>query len=628
MPFDPYLLESGKRMPSVNSQSGRISQVRTPLGNDVLTLLDFSGVEYVNDLNQFRVRALSLEPVNIDQLLGKQMQVDVETGGVERHFHQIVFSARYAGHEQGGHVYEFELRPWMAMMERRITSRVFHHMSVMDIVLKIFDEYAGLPGAKRKDLTGESYPEMEFTVQFNESDLNFTRRLLEEFGINFHVKMEDNSHTVVLTKGGDAFDRASPAAVEFNPSERATMSSRQTFESMSDQRQVTPGAIRMVDYDFTKPTASMDVNHSHQRSYQGSTYEVYEYPGGFDDPSKGTALARRRMDALRTRDSLVRGTGHAPGLGAGMRCTIGGAADDAANGEYAVLQASHHFSSNTYRSGGGRGGRGYHGEYLLTRSSQPIAPDRATPRPRIYGPQVAVVTTGAENVVDEYGRIRVCFPWDPDATESVPCRVAQMWAGNGWGSVFIPRSGMEVIVQFVNGDVDHPLVTGCVYNGQNAPPWALPDKKAVSGIKTTTMDGSGYNELSFDDTAGAEKVTMHSQHDFSSTVLNNALVDVKVDSTKKVGGNQKTDIEGTSTVTVTKTSKLASTTADVKIEAATKIELVCGTSKITMTPEKITIASTNIEVSATALLKTAGLKADHGATVDLAIQSAIVRINS
>ena len=157
---------------------------------------------------------------------------------------------------------------------------------------------------------------------------------------------------------------------------------------------------------------------------------------------------------------------------------------------------------------------------------------------------------------------------------------------------------------------------------------AEPDRGRILIVKTTSMGGSGYNELSFDDTSGSEKFTLHSQKDFSSTVLNNAVTDIKVDNTKKVGGNQTTNISGNSTVTVTKTSKLASSTADVKIEAATKIELVCGTSKITMTPEKITITSTSVEVSATALLKTAALKADHGATVDFAIQSAIVRINS
>lgn len=612
----------------MNSQSGRISQLRTPLGNDILTLLDFSGVEYVNDLNQFRVRAHSFDPVQIDDLLGKQMQVDVDLGGVSRHFHQIVYSARYAGHEQDGHVYEFELRPWFAMLERRINSRTFHKKTVIEIFEMFYGEYSGLPGAGYQELTGESYPQMEYTVQFNESDLSFMRRLLEEFGINFHVKMDDGSHSVVLTKSADSFDMCAGGGVVFNPTDRATISSRQTFEVMADQRQVTSGGLRMMDYNFTTPTANMEVSTSHSRGYQGAGYEVYEYPGGYPDTGAGNALARRRVDALRTNDRLVRSSGFAPGLGAGLRCTVSGAADDDLNGTYAVLQASHHYTSNSYRSGGGRAGRGYSGDYILTKAEHPVAPPRVTSRPRIYGPQVGIVSTGAENVVDEYGRVRVTFPWDLEATESVPCRVAQMWAGNTWGTVFIPRAGMEVIVQFINGDVDHPMITGCVYNAQNMPPWSLPGKKAVSGIKTTSMGGSGYNELSFDDTAGSEKFTLHSQKDFSSTVLNNALTDVKVDNTKKVGGNQTTNISGNSTVTVTKTSKLASSTADVKIEAATKIELVCGTSKITMTPEKITITSTSVEVSATALLKTAALKADHGATVDFAIQSAIVRINS
>lgn len=612
-------------MPPVNSQSDRYALLKTPLGADTLALLDFSGTEYVNDINSFRARAIAQERVDLDQLLGKQMQVDVSTGTTTRSFHQLCFSARYAGHEQGGHAYEFEMRPWIWMMSRRVTSRIFEQKTVIDIVNELYGEYAGLPGAGINILTSRQFPQLEYTVQYNESDLTFMRRLLEEYGVNFHIKMEDGSHSLVLTDSIDSFDMARPSTATYNPSNRAAISSDLILTSWADQRQVTSGAIRSADYDFQRPSNGLDTQDRHGRGYQGADYEVYEYPGGYPDQGVGNDLMRRRMAALRSNDQLVRTDGNIASAAAGTRIQVTGAAEAGANGTYAVLQASHHFGSNVYRSGAG-GDMGYHGDYLLTKESHPLAPARVTPRPIMQGPQTAVVSRGAEDVIDEYGRIWVTFFWDRNA-HSMPCRVSQAWAGPQWGTVFIPRVGMEVIVEFLHGDPDNPIITGCVYNGENMPPWPLPAKKQVSGIKTQTMGGSGYNELSFDDTAGSEQIVMHAQKDLNATVLNNALNDIKVDNTKKVGGNQTTTIQGTQSVTVTKSSTLTSNDS-IKIEATNKIELVCGMSKITMTPQKVTITAISIEASATADIKTTGLTAQYGATVDLAIQSAIVRINS
>lgn len=607
-------------MPAENSQDQRPNKVTLGPKKDELVLLDLSGTEYVNDLNQFLVRGLSKAPVAMDKLLGTESSVTIEVApGKMRTFHQIVASARYGGVQQGGHVYEFELRPWIWLLGHRVNSRIFHEKSPVQIIKDVCTETLGALARIKVDTSLGQEPR-EYTVQYNESELAFVRRLLEEEGINFHIDMQAGQHQLVLTDSAGSFPMASVAEVEYNPTDQGGIKGAHTFAMVSDQRQITPGAFRTADYNFKTPTASMESSAEHSRGYEHSSFEVYRYPGDFEETGRGGSLANRRRDALRTRDSVVMAQGFAPSLTAGCRFNLSKASEGGLNGSYAVLQARHEFSANTYRSGAGGGRRGapYQGSYILTKESNPIAPDPVTPKPRVLGPQTAVVVDGADSSSDEFSRIKVKFFWDQN-DQSMFCRVAHLWAGKNWGTVFVPRVDMEVVVDFLHGDIDQPIITGCVYNAQNPPPWDLAGNRTISGVKTETMGGGGYNELSFDDKSGAEKIHIHAQQDY--------IADIENDSTKTIGGNYKTDITGTRTITVQGNSSLKSM-ASVKIEATSSIELICGTSKITMDPGGIKISAINIELSATAQLKTTGLQAQHGASVDLSIQSAIVRINS
>lgn len=610
-------------MASVNSQENRITKLKTSVGDTTLTLLDFSGYEYVNELNQFTVRALTKEPIELDDLLGKDVQIDIEPGeGLKRSIHQTVSAARMAGLEQDGYVYEFELRPWYWLLSHRVNCKIFpENTSLADIIRSICNEALGR-GQDVVFQTSALDTQREYTVQYNESDLDFIRRHLEDHGVNFHCKMESGGHKWVLSDQNSAFAMTSPSNVDYNPTDKAAISTVQGFETMSDTRRVTSGAFRTSDYNFKQPRTQMEATHNTRRAYDNSGFEVYRFPGDYLENGTGRNHSRRRMEALRTQDSVMRATGFAPGLAAGTRFVLGKAAKADENNTYVVLQAFHQFSSNTYRSGGGGGGgggRGYRGQYVVTKEANPVAPTATTARPQVIGPQTAEVVLGPEGNDDEHNRIRVRFFWDAEG-RSMPCRVAQLWAGKGWGANFVPRVGMEVVVEFLHGNIDYPIVVGCVYNGVNASPYPFPGSHTQSGFKSESMGGSGFNELSFDDAGGSEKFNIHAQKDYLSTIEN--------DSIKKIGNDAKTEISGTRTVTVTGDSTLKSTSGSVKIEASTQIELVCGSSKITMTPQQITISSTNVEVKATAQLKTTGLKAEHGATVDLAIQSAIVRINS
>lgn len=603
-----------------NSKAKRLTRLGAGLTDSGMEMIDFSGTEYVNEINLFTVRVLTKDTVDLDTFLGTEMEIEVEVAPEKkRQFPGMVTGARFAGLEQFGYVYEFQLRPWLWLLSYRVNSRIFHEQSTLDIIRKICNETLGRGGDIEVHTRFGQKPR-EYTVQYNESDLNFVRRLLEEEGINFHFKLSSGAQKMVLTDGPADFTQADVAEVTFNATDRAIIVARQTFQTFSDQRKMTPGGFKTSDYDFKNPKTALEVTETHSRGYEGSEFEVYRYPGIYTQEPDGKARAKRRIEALRTGDSVVEAMGYAPGLSAGSLMTLKEAADAKANGSYAVLQAQHEFSANSYRtgSGGGGGGRGYSGRYVLTKATNPIAPESQTPPPRVIGPQTAVVTMGPEGNSDPHSRIKVKFHWDTSA-ESMYCRVAHLWAGNSWGAVFIPRVGMEVVVEFLHGDINHPIITGCVYNGVNPPPWKLPSEHTISGIKTTTMSGSGFNELSFDDKAGAEKFTIHAQKDYLSTIEN--------DSTKKVGGNFKTEITGTRTVNVTQASKLTSNDS-VTIEATNKIELIVGSSKLTLTQQGVTIEGMNVEVNATAQLKTNGLMAQHNASANLAIQAAIVRINS
>lgn len=603
-----------------NSKEKRLTRLGADLADSDMEMVDLSGTEYVNEINLFTVRVLSKNTIDLDDFLGTEMEPEVEVGpGKKRQFPGIITGARFAGLEQFGYVYEFQLRPWLWMLGYRVNSRIFHETSTQEIISQICNETLGR-GSDIEMSTSNGTSPREYVVQYNESDLTFVRRLMEEEGINFHFQLSSGKQKLVLTDGPSDFKDAVVSSVSFNASDRATIVSTQTFQTFSDQRKITSGQFKTSDYDFTKPRTSLEVTVNKARGYDGSDFEVYRYPGDYLTEGDGKRLAKRRMEAVRTSDSLVEAMGYAPGLAAGTLMTLSDAADKASNGSYAVLQAQHEFTSNSYRSGGGGqgGGRGYSGRYVLTKASNPVAPEMNTPRPRVLGPQTAVVTKGPEGNDDPHSRIKVKFHWDTSA-ESMYCRVAHLWAGNAWGAVFIPRVGMEVVVEFLHGDINQPIITGCVYNGVNPPPWKLPNEHTISGIKTTTMGGSGFNELSFDDKAGEEKVNIHAQKDYVATIEN--------DSTKKIGGNFKTEITGTRTVNVTQASKLTSNDS-VRIEATNKIELVVGTSKLVLTQQGATLDGISIKLSATGDLKTTGLVAEHSGSGSLAISAPIVRINS
>lgn len=587
-------------------------KLSSPLGDSRLSLIELSGSEHVNDLGLFRLRVVSpdspLSKSEVDKLIGGQIQIDITFDGTaERTFTQTCFGLRDLGRNAVGSIYELELRPWIWIMSRRQTSRIFHNQTINKIIEEVIKDYRGVEGARLDDKIGSSIPKPEYTVQYQETDLNFIRRLMEEYGINFHIEMRDKAQHLVLTNLNDDLAQSTARHRSFQPGENAG-GLEEVFNTWIAQRHLTTTSVRMTDYDFVHSATALEVNVRGKDGYNDVALESYEHPGRYNKEGDGKTLAKRRIQALRGADEQTKASGYAPTLGAGMKFTLDDDGGAGVEGQYCVIAASHHYLDSEFRSGGA-GSLGYHGEYTLVPADLAIAPDRVTPRPYLRGPQSAEVSVGADGAVDEFGRIKVRFPWDKKA-ESMFCRVSQLWAGEGWGGQFIPRAGMEVLVDFMEGDPDRPVIVGCLYNDKNKHPFPLPGSKTQSGIKTRSSSGKGHNTLRFEDLSGKEEIFIHAEKDMKLEIKNDESVDIK--------GEAKRTVKGKETITVQDA---------LKIESYKSIELKVGSSSIKIEPAKITVSSPEIMIDAMGQLTAKGLAVKVAGSAEVAVSGALVRIN-
>ena len=285
----------------------------------------------------------------------------------------------------------------------------------------------------------------------------------------------------------------------------------------------------MNDYDYLQPPKNLRASKETSERYARALWEVYDYPGKYDKQDKGEYFAQIRLEAEQALDRRRNAGGDAPSLFAGGLVTLRKHPTSDENKEYLVVRASHHYGVQSYVSAGGGDGGGYDGTYQFLRSDRPFRMLPSTPKPRIHGIQTAKVVGNKgedkeEISTDEHGHIWVQFYWDREPQKSCPIRVSQSWASKQWGEQFIPRLGMEVVVEFLEGDPDRPLVTGCVYNGDNKHPYKLPGLKTQSGLKSDSTKGhSGYNEFMFEDRKGNELVRMHAQKNHEVTVLHDEV---------------------------------------------------------------------------------------------------------
>jgi type VI secretion system secreted protein VgrG len=536
----------------VFKQAGRLGKLHTALGEDELVLLRFTGTDKMNALFDFTIEALSDNPnIDFDALIGTHATVEIGDGANKKFHDGVVTQAQWMGPGENGIRYNLTLKPWLWLAGRKRNQRIFHNKKVGDILKELLAPYQ-TGGALYKDKCTETYPDLEYTVQYRESDMEFACRMMERFGISYHFKHAMGTHTLVLTDGIDLHDTIGNR--DYHGTKDHHMAGEEHFWEWLPARSITTGAIRLIDYNFKKPTAAMEVDNKGDAKHANGDIESFDYPGDYLEQAEGKGVAARRTKEERGGDARAKAVGDIVSLSSGLKVTLGGDNVPGATGQtFLCLTATHAYVSQGYGSGTDKVNEdAYTGSYTFTPATSPMMPDRKSRQPVVQGPQTAVVVGKDEIDCDAFGRILVKFHWDLTGANSMRCRVSQIWAGQGWGGMAIPRIGMEVIVEFLEGDPDKPLVTGCVYNGKNGAPYDLPANKTRTTLRSNTHTGDGYNEISIEDSKDNQDIFIHAQKDFTVKVLNNESSNVIANRVATIGANDTVTVQGSSMQRVSK----------------------------------------------------------------------------
>ena len=545
----------------------RVMEITTPLGEEVLLFHGMHAREELSRLFEYQLDLLSpIEPkkvVNFDDILGKNVTVKLALPDDNtRYFNGYVTRFSQSGTYGRYHRFSAVVRPWFWFLTRTADCRIFQEMTVPDIVKQVFTDHG--TADFKFELTG-SYRKWTYCVQYRETDFNFVSRLLEQEGIYYYVRHTDGHNTLVLTDSTSKHV-ATPGyeQLPFIAPERLVRPELEHVNRWEFRREIQPGVYVHDDYDLERPSVELKTRKVLSRTYAPSDYEVYDYPGLYVQKPDGEQYAGVRIDELGTQFEVAHGSTNAKGVSVGALLSLADCPREDQNCEHLVLAASHDLEFSEYEAMPEGAGTRYNCTFSAMTSKQQFRPRRATPKPFVQGPQTAMVVgpAGDEIYTDKFGRVKVQFHWDrygkKDENSSCWIRVSHPWAGKGWGSVATPRIGQEVIVDFLEGDPDQPIITGRVYNAESQPPFGFPAGAVLSGIKSNTHKGAGYNELSMDDTAGKEKITIHGQYDMNSTIehdqtltVHNCRTDrVDVDDSESVGNNQSCDVGVNQSLTV------------------------------------------------------------------------------
>jgi type VI secretion system secreted protein VgrG len=589
-------------------QSGRIASFVTPSKEDEFSLIDFDAEEGISELFTYRIKAASnTENADLQKLIGENCHIKFTLkNGKPRIFNGILVNAQWLGREDDLQIYQFTLKPWFWLLSYRSDCRIFKDKTALEIIKIIF----GKEGKADFHDRAEAPPKIEYCVQYRETDLEFVLRLMEKYGIYYYFKHSEGGHKMILTDSRSGHDPVQAAAEpHFNDAGTAYpfMTKLNTMPraiehigDWSTLRRLRTGKIQLKDYDFKQSGADL-TSRAEDGFPKAKDYESYDYPGAYLTRDEGEQLARIRVQSEQARDNRRHATGEAPSLYPGALMTFADHPTGSENGEYLMVSAQHSFSGQSYRSGMNLT-PSYHGSYELQKSDKPYRAPITTPGPRVMGPHTAKVVgkdndeTEGDIDVDEYGRILLRFHWDrEDKSTSCRVRVAQLWSGKGWGGQIIPRIGQEVIVEFLEGDPEKPLVTGTVVNDKHMPPYELPANKTQSGLKSESTHAGGlsgtYNEIKFEDKDGLESLSLRAEKDHDIEVQN---VETRTIATKFSGGewSRKTTLEQGS-------DKLDINNGKLDITAAKEIVMKVGESTIRMLPASIEITSPTITIHST-----------------------------
>ena len=515
-------------------------QVTTTLGANKLLLKRFSGSEYISEPFFFTLDMDSTDDSNdASTVVGTSATVTLIDGeGNSRFINGLL--TRIA---VNGTVWTAELRPWLWMLHLATDSKIFQNMTVTDIITGVF---SALGFTDYKLSTTGSYLPLVYCVQYQETAFNFVSRLMEQFGIWYYFTHVSGTHTMVLADDPSAIAANSNASVPYLalPPDKDWIQDIRVQSAVQVQS-VATGKFQSTDYNFTTPSTSLLAN----AAGATGTMQIYDYPGLYQAKGDGSSIASIRIQEFAAPMQLMTGTSPVRSFAAGTQFTLTGHPSSAMNVAWALREVTHNAERNAYSNG-----------FTAFPVSVTYRPPRRADKPRIAGTQTAIVvgTSGQEIYTDQYGRIKVQFYWDllgtNDQNSSCWIRVSQTWAGKSWGAFVLPRIGQEVVVSFLEGDPDQPLVTGCVYNGNNPVPYTLPDYQTRTTLKSnSSTGGGGSNELCFEDKAGSEEVYFHAQKDLVEVIENSRSTTINTsDDTLTIakGNRAETISQGNDTLTI------------------------------------------------------------------------------
>jgi type VI secretion system secreted protein VgrG len=528
------------------SQDDRPFRVDTALGKDVLLLEAFSGEEGVSSPFTFTLDLLSEDPsIDATRLLREPVTVtlDLPDGG-ERLVHGLVHRFSQSGQTQSGELtsYRAQVVPWLWFLSQSSDCRIFQNLSAIEIVVQVFQD-CGYADFEIKCL--KSHPKREYCVQYRETHLNFVSRLLEEEGVFYFFRHTRSKHILVLADDNSA---VKPCSGQSEARMATQVTTQLDVVTKLQREHVTHiGRVTLRDYDYLQPALRLESSVSGP-----GKEEIYDYPGTFTTIDEADRRARLQLEEREEWRLLVRGESTCRGLETGHRIALEGHYRADANDDYLLLQLRHFARNTDYRTKQA-GPPEYHNSFVAIPHDVPFRPPRTALRTVVQGTQTALVVgkAGEEIWVDKHGRVKVQFYWDrlgrSDENSSCWVRVASTWAGKQWGHIQIPRIGQEVIVDFLEGDPDRPIITGRVYNAAHMPPYDLPANQTQSGIKSRSTKGGGadnFNEIRMDDRKGSEVLYIHAEKDKQVVVEN--------DRTESVGNNEDISIGGSRTEEVGK----------------------------------------------------------------------------
>ena len=575
------------------TQITRLAQVTSPLGPDALILAEMTGSEELGRLFEFELQLTSDDPaIDLNQLLGKPMCLSVQLGvGAQRYFHGLVARCSQSVDRGQFASYRVTLRPWLWLLTRTSDCRIFQKQSAPAIVKQVFRD---LGFSDFEEQLSRSYREREYCVQYRETSFDFVSRLMEQEGIYYFFRHEQDRHVLVLADAYGAHTTVPGyASIPYYPKDEQQRE-RDHMHNWHLVQEVQPGSLELNDYDFQRPSASIDVRSAMPRPHTAGDYPLYDYPGTYVQSEDGEHYARTRIEALQTLHEQIEFSGNARGLGSGHLFSLTGFSRQDQNREYLIVGCRYYIVQESLESGGGSGSAQFESSLTCIDAQQSFRPLANTHRPIVKGPQTALVVgpKGEEIWTDQYGRVKVHFYWDrhDQSNENSSCwiRVSQSWAGKNWGSMQIPRIGQEVIVSFLEGDPDRPIITGRVYNAEQTVPYDLPENATQSGMKSRSSKGgtpANFNEIRMEDKKGLEQLYIHAERNLDIVVEVDESHSVGHDRNKSIGhdevvtvGNDRVRAVKHDDMLMVGFSKTDAISKSYLIEVGENLRLVCGKS--------------------------------------------------